>query len=89
MQVLDDEWTLATDPTNCGRAERWFAAARGDARPAAVPGYIQQIFPDYRGVAWYWRNLSLMRAAAEHERYLLRFSAVDYLAEVWLNGVFE
>ena len=88
MQVLDDEWILAIDPTNCGRAEHWFAAARDDARVAAVPGCIQQIFPDYHGVAWYWHSLSVVRATAAHERYLLRFSAVDYLAEVWLNGVF-
>jgi Glycosyl hydrolases family 2, sugar binding domain/Glycosyl hydrolases family 2, TIM barrel domain/Glycosyl hydrolases family 2 len=88
MQVLDDEWTLTTDPTNCGRAERWFAAARDEARPAAVPGCIQQIFPNYHGVAWYWRNVQVARTATVQERYLLRFSAVDYLAEVWLNGVF-
>jgi hypothetical protein len=88
MQVLDGEWMLATDPTNCGRAERWFAAAPEQARVAAVPGCIQQIFPDYHGVAWYWHTLPMARAAAANERYLLRFSAVDYLAEVWLNGVF-
>ncbi len=88
MQVLDDEWILATDPANCGRDARWFAAARDQARAATVPGCIQQIFPDYHGVVWYWHHLLVARTASAHERYLLRFSAVDYLAEVWLNGVF-
>ena len=87
MQVLD-KWTLATDPANCGREERWFAGAREQARPAAVPGCIQQIFPDYHGVAWYWHRFHVARLAAAHERYLLHFSAVDYLADVWLNDVF-
>src|SRR6266487_4195139 len=45
MHLLDGQWELARDPTNLGRAERWF------------------------------------------ERCLLHFGAVDYLADVWLNGV--
>lgn len=57
MQVLDDEWALATAPMNCGRAEGWFATAPNQARVAAIPGCIQQIFPNYHGVTWYWYSL--------------------------------
>jgi hypothetical protein len=59
MQRLDGVWLLAVDPTNCGRAERWFERPHAEARPAPVPGIIQQIFPDYHGVAWYWHRFLL------------------------------
>jgi hypothetical protein len=87
VQRLTGEWRLAPDPDNRGREERWFESIRPDARPAPVPGIIQQVLPDYHGVAWYWRRFRPARGAATHERGLLRFGAVDYLAEVWLNGV--
>src|SRR4051812_7758362 len=85
MQALNGEWKLATDPENCGRAERWFASTRDEAIVAAVPGVIQQVCPEYHGVVWYWHTFRAAQPAA-HERYLLRFGAVDYLADVWLNG---
>ncbi len=80
-------WLLATDPGNKGRQEKWFLAPRPQAKPAAVPGVVQEIDPDYHGVAWYWRDFEAPAKASPGGRYLLRFRAVDYLAEVWLNGV--
>jgi hypothetical protein len=86
VQTLTGAWHLAPDPDNRGREERWFSAVRGDALPAPVPGIIQQVFPDYHGVAWYWHRFRPDRLPNAHGRSLLRFGAVDYLAEVWLNG---
>jgi hypothetical protein len=86
MQALNGEWRLATDPENRGREERWFTSIRDEAIAAAVPGVIQQVCPEYQGVVWYW-NIFRATQAAANERYLLRFGAVDYLAEVWLNGI--
>ena len=51
-----------------------------------MPGIIQEVFPDYHGVAWYWLQFKTNINAGRHDRILLRFGAVDYLAEVWLNG---
>ncbi len=86
MQTLNGLWHLTIDPHNVGRTEHWFDAIRSEAQPALVPGVIQQIFPGYHGVAWYWYTLELAEAGVPGERVLLRFGAVDYLAEVWLNG---
>ena len=86
FQRLSGPWSLATDPSNEGRAERWFKAARKEARPTPVPGIIQQVFPDYHGVAWYWTTFRMPRRAVGNERVLIKFGAVDYLAEVWVNG---
>jgi len=86
IQRLDGGWLLATDAGNAGRNEKWFEAVRAEAQPAPVPGIIQQVFPDYHGVAWYWRKFRLQRAPSANEKALIRFGAADYLAEAWVNG---
>ena len=80
-------WRIATDPRNEGRDASWFSAPREDARPTRVPWIIQDAFPGYHGVAWYWREFAAPANPHAGGRYLLRFWAVDYMAEVWLNGV--
>lgn len=85
--TLNAEWRIARDPQNCGREGKWFAAIPGSAPAAPVPGIIQQVFPNYHGVAWYWTRFALPALPGTSERLVLRFGAVDYLAEVWVNGV--
>ena len=84
---LNNDWFIACDPENRGRQEGWFAAFQQAAQPAQAPGIIQQVFPGYHGVAWYWTRFSLAALPAADERALLRFGAVDYFAEAWLNGL--
>jgi len=60
---------------------------RSGAKPARVPWIIQDAFPGYHGVAWYWRDFRAPAHPHAQGRYLLRFWAVDYLADVWLNGI--
>jgi beta-galactosidase/beta-glucuronidase len=60
---------------------------RTGARPTKVPWVIQDVFPDYHGVAWYLREFTAPANPHPGGRCLLRFEAVDYLADVWLNGV--
>ena len=57
-------------------------------RPTRVPSSWQSQFADlrdYAGVAWYWRTVTL-EAPAGDQVVLLRFGAVDYAAEVYVNG---
>ena len=82
-----DDWLLAADPRNEGRAQQWWQAPRPDARRARVPWIIQGTLPGYHGVAWYWRDFIAPANPHAAGRFLLRFGAVDYLADVWLNGV--
>jgi hypothetical protein len=84
---LDGLCLLATDPGNVGRAEQWWRRPVSAAKPARVPWIIQEAFPGYHGVAWYWRDFVAPIQARPAGRYLLRFWAVDYMGEVWLNGV--
>ncbi len=84
---LDGAWKLAIDPQNVGREQHWFDAPTSAAKPARVPWIIQDDFPAYHGVAWYWREFDAPANPHAGGRTLLRFWAVDYLGDVWLNGV--
>ena len=55
-------------------------------RETRVPSVIQEVFPGYHGVAWYWRTYTAPRHPLSGGRHLLRFWAVSYIAEVWVNG---
>jgi len=53
---LDGTWRTATDQSNVGREQKWFLALRQDAKSTPVPSIIQEAFPGYHGVVWYWRE---------------------------------
>ncbi len=87
LSLEGNDWVVAADPGNAGRTEAWWTAPRPDARPIRVPGIFQEALPGYHGVAWYWREFTPPQNPYPDGRCLLRFHAVDYLAEVWLNDL--
>lgn len=85
---LDGQWALAIDPQNVGREQKWFQKpAMEGAKPAKVPWILQAAFPGFHGVAWYARDFVAPPKPDPASRCLLRFQQVDYLADVWLNGI--
>jgi hypothetical protein len=82
---LDGQWLLATDPRNAGREGQWWTAPRPEAKETKVPWIIQDAFPGYHGLAWYWREFEAPADPIPGGRTLLRFWQVDYKADVWLN----
>ena len=85
---LDGQWLIATDEKNTGRDKHWFAAPVSDARTTRVPSIIQEVYPGFHGVAWYWRDFRAPIHPYSQGRYLLHFERVDYLAEAWVNGLY-
>ncbi|MHB9080799.1 MAG: glycoside hydrolase family 2 protein [Pirellulaceae bacterium] len=81
-----DQWLLSADPGDAGRQEKWWDGPRPDAKPARVPGTMQETLGEYHGVAWYWRTLSIPANPHANGRYILRFWSIDYYIEVWVNG---
>ena len=88
---LDGTWQFALDHDDVGLADGWW---RGDHD---LGGVITVPFPpesaasgiaDRRPhrVLWYRRVLTADDLALEGERLVLRFGAVDYRAEVWIDG---
>ena len=84
---LDGQWLIAADTQNVGRTERWYAHPLPEAKSVMVPGIIQEALPAYHGVVWYARDFVPPAHPHKDGRYLLRFWAVDYLADVWVNGM--
>ena len=82
---LDGQWLLAVDAGNVGQSEKWWTAPRPEAKPTKVPWIIQDAFPGYHGVAWYWKEFEGPTNPHKEGRTLLRFWQVDYKCDVWLN----
>jgi hypothetical protein len=89
VSLNGSDWLIATDSTNTGRNKEWFKVPPvAESRQTPVPWVIQDIFHNYHGVAWYWKEFDGIENLHKDGRYLLRFRAVDYLADVWVNGRF-
>lgn len=85
---LDNGWYIAKDEHNTGRAEEWHTAIRQEAVPAHIPSIIQQFFPEYHGLAYYWCDFTPDIDLYDGGRVLLCFGGVDYKADVWFNGTY-
>jgi beta-glucuronidase len=85
---LSGFWEIRFDPDNAGESLGW-GEGFPDGRPIAVPASWNEQFAelrDYFGVAWYQTRFEVP-AGIESHRNFLRFGSVNYLANVWLNGV--
>src|ERR1035438_433504 len=83
---LNGTWAVAFDPENIGRKKKFFQKApKGE--PAAVPGVWEQVRPFYDGAGWYMHTFELPQEA-EGKCVRLRFGAVNYFCEVWVNGTY-
>ena len=85
-QNLDTNWFIAKDAENIGKSSAWEKAIQPDAVPAYVPSIIQQFFPEYHGVAYYWCKFSSEVYIDISDAVLLKFGGADSFAEVWLNS---
>ncbi|MBP7560427.1 MAG: hypothetical protein KBA64_08090 [Armatimonadetes bacterium] len=81
-----DDWLIAIDPAGEGIAGNWYEGPIQEAQGCRVPWIIQGTFPGYHGLAWYWRAFETPPSPFIDGRALLRFEAVDYKADVWVNG---
>ena len=82
-------WQFAHDDADIGRDARWFADAAPFTRQIQVPFPPESELSGindkgYHPVVWYRRSFAA--TATDGERLLLHFGAVDYKAEVWVNG---
>lgn len=81
-----DNWFLDKDAKNDGVQRDWHKKVSPSAIPVAVPSIIQQYFPEYHGVVFYWCAFVPNPLTHETDRTVLRFGGVDYKAQIWLNG---
>ncbi len=85
---LDGTWQIVFDRENAGKAGGWFVDKQfpeGKARAIPVPSCWELTEKDYEGVAFY-RHAFTVPAAWKGRVVRLHFDAVNFAAEVWLNG---
>jgi beta-galactosidase len=85
VRSLNGTWRIAFDPTNIGKHERWYDNFPGKSEPIHVPSVWNEIRPNYQGVAWYQTSFSIA-SGWKDKSVRMRFGAISYSAEVWLNG---
>jgi len=81
---LDGTWSVVFDEKNSGK-RRGFAKKLPRGKPIEVPGVWEQVRPLYDGVGWYKRTFDVPQAWLG-ETVRLRFGAVNYFCEVYVNG---
>jgi beta-mannosidase len=88
--LLDGPWAYKQDPPGVGEEEQLYdpSTPRDDWGSIDVPSnWYKTEIGDYHGVIWFAREFDLpAEMSGKHLR--LRFNAVDYKADVWLNGVY-
>ena len=82
---LDGVWDFAREVSACGQANGFVAEKK-----VAVPSSFNDLYTDeelrtWQSGVWYSRRFTVPRTSAS-ERLVLRFNAVNYRAEVFLNG---
>ena len=83
---LNGTWAVAFDPENSGRKKN-FHRKPPKGVPVQVPGVWEQVRPGYDGAGWYMRTFELPKEAGG-KCVRLRFGAVNYFCQVWVNGLY-
>ncbi len=85
VRSLNGTWRIAFDGNDIGKQEHWYEEFPTRAEPIPVPSVWNTIRPNYQGVAWYQKSFTAP-PGWQGRSVRIRFGAVNYLAEVWLNG---
>jgi hypothetical protein len=88
LPLDNNSWLVAPDPANSGWRDQWWQRPRHESVPIRVPGVIQEKYPAYHGVAWYWTEIAVPVNPYPDGRYLLHFEAVNYKADLWLGDTY-
>ena len=87
--TLNGQWDFAFDPEDAGRAQRWYRSLPATHRievPFCYQSELSGIHDDrHCDVVWYARSFAVPENM-QGKRRLLHFGAVDYKADVWLDG---
>jgi beta-galactosidase/beta-glucuronidase len=88
--TLNGPWQFEYDDKNAGLRENWALTGRPFSRQITVPYCPESALSGIGDISfhpwvWFWRSFDLP-AGWKGRRVLLHFGAVDYRAQVWVNG---
>lgn len=86
---LNGEWDFQFDDKDQGVSEKWFLKPTFERRivvPYVYQSKLSQInLTDVHDIVWYSKRIYLNEEMLKG-RVILHFGAVDYLADIWVNG---
>ena len=83
------QWKFSTDSSSVGDREGWFNAAFDDSRWGSIPAdrpWEDRGYPDYDGVGWYRKWVSIPRDIGAPHLYAV-FGSVDDEYDIFVNGM--
>lgn len=83
---LNGSWKFRTDPDGLGVQEQWYLYGFGGQEvtiPSVWQSYSKKM-ENYTGYAWYSKSFDFEKK--RNERVFIKFDAVDYISDLWLNG---
>jgi beta-galactosidase/beta-glucuronidase len=88
--TLNGPWEFEFDDSHAGVAENWAGSSKKFSRTITVPYAFETKLSgigdtSFHSEVWYRRSFTIA-PAWKGKRVLLRFGAVDYRANVWVNG---
>ncbi|MFP4371658.1 MAG: glycoside hydrolase family 2 protein [Halanaerobium sp.] len=90
LQKLNQNWEIKKDADNIGVQKKWYVSKFEQAKSVDVSLPWQcygKDFINYTGYLWYQKTFELSSDLLNsQEEILIEFEAVDYIADVWLNG---
>ena len=81
---LNGTWEVVFDPRDQGKKKN-YPSRCPKGKPVPVPGVWEQVKPGYDGAGWY-RTSFTVKKEWKGKNLQLKFGAVNYFAEAWLNG---
>ena len=90
VSSLDGLWLYKLDPEGTGEHRGFHEESldRSEWREMTLPAnWYRTEVGDYHGVVWFARSLQAEKLDRD-SRYFVRFAAVDYICEAWLNGIY-
>jgi len=89
--ILDGVWKYKLDQNDIGKRQSYYLESHDHSawRDITVPHnwYLTDEIGDYFGTIWYCREFAVPEELNDGNLYL-RFEGVDYISEVWVNGVY-
>ncbi|WP_169083355.1 glycoside hydrolase family 2 protein [Paenibacillus sp. PL91] len=87
---LNGIWSFEFDHENAGLQADWHKSKGQHFQsqitvPFSWSSPLSGIGSDDKGIAWYYREME-WAPATENSKIFLRFGAVDYKADIWVNG---
>mgnify|MGYP001417891891 CR=1 FL=1 len=87
---LNGSWSFRFDPDDRGRDESWYAPELPEFESSIIVPFswaspLSGIGENVKGIGWYRRAVN-WNPEGNGKRIFLRFGAVDYHCDVWVNG---